>query len=83
MFVQTDGPVPGIAERIRDALPNAVDVSLRYERVEPEEGVSPVSSLQPREQFVSYYRREHGVDEVPEDLMASFDRVLEEALHEG
>lgn len=83
VFVHTDGPVPGIAERIRDALPNAVDVSLRYERAEQSDDASPISSLQPREQFVSYYRREHGVDEVPEDLMASFERVLEEVLHEG
>lgn len=83
VFVHTDGPVPGIAERIRDALPNAVDVSLRYERAEQSDDASPISSLQPREQFVSYYRREHGVDEVPEDLMASFGRVLEEVLHEG
>jgi exonuclease SbcD len=83
VFVETDGPVPGIAERIRDALPNAVDVSLRYEREEQKEDVSPLSSLQPRDQFLSYYRREHGVDQVPQDVMASFDRVLEEVQHEG
>jgi DNA repair protein SbcD/Mre11 len=83
VFVHTDGPVPGVAERIRDALPNAVDVSLRYEREEQKEDASSLSSLQPRDQFVSYYRREHGVVEVPGDLMASFDRVLEEVQHEG
>ena len=32
VFVWTDGPVPGIGERVRDALPNAVDVQLRYDR---------------------------------------------------
>ncbi|MGH2557247.1 MAG: exonuclease SbcCD subunit D [Actinomycetota bacterium] len=82
VFVETDGPVPGIAERIRDALPNAVDVSLRYERQEQEDA-SALSSLQPRDQFLSYYRREHGVDQVPEDMMASFDRVLEEVQHQS
>ena len=82
VFVDTDGPVPGLGERIRDALPNAVDVSLRYERADgPQEG-PPLSSLQPRDQFVRYYRREHGVEEVPEELMAGFDRVLED-LDEG
>jgi exonuclease SbcD len=77
VFVSTDGPVPGIAEQIRDALPNAVDVQLRYERTEATERSQPLSSLQPRDQFVSYFRREHGVDDVPVDLMRAFDEVLE------
>jgi exonuclease SbcD len=83
VFVHTDGPVPGIAERIRDALPSAVDVSLTYERQEAEESGPPLSSLQPRDQFVSYFRREHGVDEVPGDLMDAFDEVLDDVGHEG
>jgi exonuclease SbcD len=78
VFVHTDGPVPGMAERIRDALPNAVDVSLRYERVETPEEVRALTSLLPRDQFVAYYRREHAVEEVPEAIMAAFDEVLDE-----
>ena len=77
VFVQTDGPVPGIAERLRDALPNAVDVSLRYERAEQPDGGLPLSSLRPRDQFLSYCRREHALEEVPVDLMRSFDEVFE------
>jgi DNA repair protein SbcD/Mre11 len=76
VFVHTEGPVPGMAERIRDALPNAVDVQLRYERADAHDDGPPLSSLQPRDQFVSYFRREHGVDRVPEDLMHAFDEVL-------
>jgi hypothetical protein len=83
VFVHTGGPVPGLAEQVRDALPNAVDVSLRYERVETAEDARPLSSLQPRDQFASYYRREHGVDEVPEDLLRAFDEVLGEVQHGG
>jgi exonuclease SbcD len=78
VFVDTDGPVPGIAERVRDALPGAVDVSLRYEREEPAgEGGASLASLQPREQFASYFRREHGVRDVPGDLLGAFDEVFE------
>lgn len=77
VFVGTDGPVPGVAERVRDALPNAVDVQLRYERLETEDPGPKVSSMQPRDQFVAYYRRQHGVDEVPEEVLAAFDDVLE------
>jgi exonuclease SbcD len=82
VFVDTDGPVPGIAERIRDALPNAVDVQLRYERQEAPADESPLSSLQPRDQFTSYYRREHGVDDVPDELAGAFDEVLEDVEHD-
>jgi exonuclease SbcD len=80
VFVRTDGPVPGIAARVRDALPNAVDVSLRYERTDTKEIGPPLSSLQPRDQFLSYFRREHGVDQVPEDLVRAFDEVLSDTL---
>lgn len=74
VFVDTDGPVPGIADQVRDALPNAVDVHLRYERAENERPESPLSSLRPREQFLTYYRSFHGA-EPDESLMAAFDEV--------
>jgi exonuclease SbcD len=73
-FVDTDGPVPGIADQVRDALPNAVDVHLRYDRMEAERPESPLSSLRPREQFVAYYRSFHGADPDPA-LMEAFDEA--------
>jgi exonuclease SbcD len=82
VFVATEGPVPGIAERVRGALPNAVDVSLRYERSEVADDGPTLASLQPRDQFVSYFRREHGVPDVPGDLMDAFDEVLEDVAAE-
>jgi DNA repair protein SbcD/Mre11 len=84
VFVQTDGPVPGINQQVRDALPNAVDVQLKYERIDITGADGPpLSSLQPTEQFHSYYRREHGVDEVPQELRAAFDEILEQVQSEG
>jgi exonuclease SbcD len=77
VFVDTDGPVPGVAARVRDALPNAVDVKLRYEPLDvPDDGV-PLSSLQPRDQFASYYRRHYRVEDVPPELMGAFDELLD------
>ncbi|MFB3739806.1 MAG: exonuclease SbcCD subunit D [Candidatus Velamenicoccus archaeovorus] len=76
VFVRTDGPIPGIADRIRDELPNALDVHLEYER--GPDGLPdgpPLSSLHPREQFVAYHRAHHGAPP-PEVLMAAFDEVL-------
>lgn len=74
-FVGTDGPMPGIADRVREELPNALDVHLVYERVEDEPTGDPVSSLHPRDQFVAYYRRQHGA-EPPEPVLEAFDEVL-------
>ena len=73
--VRTEGPVPGLADRVREALPNALDVVLEYERA-PEEG--PRESLRamgPREQFEAFLRHEHGTEPAPE-LLEAFDEVL-------
>lgn len=75
VFVSTDGPVPGIADRVREELPNALDVHLVYERAEHETTGDPVSSLHPRDQFVAYYRQQHGA-EPPEQILEAFDEVL-------
>jgi exonuclease SbcD len=77
VFVETDGPVPGIADRVRDELPNALDVHLVYERVGTDgDGGDPLSSLHPREQFVAYYEAQHGAAPA-EPLLAAFDEVHE------
>ena len=77
VFVQTDGPVPGIADRVREALPNALDVHIEYERPElAGQEVQAVSSLHPRDQFVAYFETEHGT--APgESIMEAFDETLE------
>jgi DNA repair protein SbcD/Mre11 len=74
VVVDTEGPVPGIADRVRELLPNAVDVHLRYERDEDEAPATPLSSMKPREQFEAYYRSVHGADADP-SLLAAFDEI--------
>jgi DNA repair protein SbcD/Mre11 len=76
IFVEADGPIPGIADRIRDELPNALDVHLVYDREEATPGAEPVSSLHPRDQFVAYYRSQHSAEPAPE-LLEAFDEVLD------
>jgi len=75
--VLTEGPVPGLNDRVRTELPNAVDVRISYERVEAEPAGPPVSSLASRDQFISFYRTEHGVDQVPAEMLDAFDEVAE------
>jgi exonuclease SbcD len=82
VLVETDGPVPGIADRVRELLPNAVDIQVVYERDEgPAEPGGGVRSLSPREQFLHYFRHAHGAD--PETaLVAAFDHVYDEVGEE-
>jgi DNA repair protein SbcD/Mre11 len=76
VFVEVDGPTPGIADRIRDELPNALDVHLVYERQEGGgPGDVPLSSLHPREQFVAYHEAHHGAAP-SEAVLEAFDEVL-------
>ena len=74
--VKVDHPVPGIADRVREILPNVLDVRLDYEREEG--GARPsLRGMQPSEQFVAYYRDHHGT-EPAEELLGAFARVYEE-----
>lgn len=72
-----DSPVPGLAERVRDALPNALDVHLVLPERAEELRVASLRGLSPREQFVSYYSAAHEVDP-PEEVLGAFDRVYDE-----
>jgi exonuclease SbcD len=75
--VRVERPVSGLADRIRELLPNALDVSLEYERDESAATRGSLRSLDPREQFAMYYLDHHGVDPTDE-LLAAFGRVAEE-----
>ena len=76
--VRTEGPVPGLADRVRAELPEALIVELVYERAEHDRPDTGVSSLAPRDQFLHYYRHAHGA-EPEEALVDAFDRVYAEA----
>lgn len=70
-------PMPGVADRVREALPNALDVRLVFpERIGEPETIS-LRGLSPREQFVSYYSAAHET-QPPEDVLGAFDRVYDE-----
>ena len=72
--VRTDGPVPGIADEVRQILPSAVIVRSEHPRLEDAEPTEPVAGLAPREQFVRYYRAKHAA-ETPAGILAAFDEV--------
>jgi len=74
--VHTGGPLPGIGDRVRAFLPNAIQVRPVFPR-EHEGPTGPaLATLQPREQFVAYHRTEHGTEPSAE-LLATFAEVYD------
>jgi hypothetical protein len=62
---------------VREMLPHALDIGLDYEHDEIGRPEASLRSLEPREQFVAYYRDHHQLDPAA-GLMDAFDRVYDE-----
>jgi exonuclease SbcD len=71
------GPAPGLADAVREILPNALEVRLEYERAPGESEPGEARRLSPRQLFERYYNVRHGAGAAPE-LMTQFDELLEE-----
>ena len=79
--VRADGPVPGIAEQVRELLPNALDVSVVYKHEDDTEpAVSRLQQLRPAELFTDFFKQKNGAAP-PAELMELFEAVYEEATH--
>jgi exonuclease SbcD len=72
-----DGPQPGLADQVREILPNALEVRLDYPRQDVERRAGELRRLSPRQLFTRYYRERYGAD-VDEAVIALFDELLEE-----
>jgi exonuclease SbcD len=77
VWVKVDRPFPGLAEQVREMLPNAVDIVVERTDVERPEGPR-LEGMSPQELFAAYYARQHESEPAPE-LTALFNRLLEEA----
>jgi exonuclease SbcD len=75
--VRVDGPVPGVAEQVREMLPNALDVRLLYERSEPAPAPA-TQGLSPAQLFVEFYRRRNGAAP-PAEMEKLFHDTYDEA----
>lgn len=76
--VRVDGPVPGVAEQVRELLPNALDVRLLYDRVEPAVSAPVTQGLTPTQLFADFHARKHGA--VPSaEMVKLFQDSYEEA----
>ena len=78
--VITDGPVPGVADRIRARLPNALYVRTKSTVAAETRTSAPRAQLQPQALFQEFYSRQHGRQPHPE-LITAFNELYEEATH--
>jgi len=78
--VRAEGPVPGLAEQVREMLPNALDVSVDYARQPSAQGTGPrrAKGLGHEELFRDFYARRNGAPP-PDEVLALFREVYEEA----
>jgi exonuclease SbcD len=78
--VRADGPVPGLAERVRELLPNALEVAVDHPRnaVQPGPAGDARVGLEPGRLFATYYEHRNGAPP-PVELQALFEALHEEA----
>lgn len=77
--VVAPGPVPGLAEEVRELLPHAVEVTLEYPRPATAGGEEGGSRARPPgELFARFYERRNGAPPGPETLKL-FGDLYEEA----
>ena len=79
--VRVDGPLPGLAEQVKELLPDAVEVTLDYARKPAASDPGRRRSMEPLELFGEFYRLRNGA-EASDDLRRLFEAVFEEA-HNG
>jgi exonuclease SbcD len=77
VFLKADRPVPGLAQQVREILPNAVDIHVSTAEHPDDEPEVDVQRETPGELFTAYYRGLHAT-EPPEDLMRLFRDLYEE-----
>jgi exonuclease SbcD len=73
--VNTPGPVPGIADRIREILPNALDVRIDFPRSTPKQ--EQRKNMAPDLLFRTFYESQHGAPPAGE-LVEAFQTLYEE-----
>jgi exonuclease SbcD len=75
--LKVEKPVPGIADRVREILPNTLEVRLDYPRTDGKTEI--VSSTDPVELFTQFYSRQRAVGP-PDEIAKLFRTLYEEAL---
>ena len=81
VFVKVDRPFPGLAEQVRELLPNAVDIVVERPAEDKEQPATQgLERMTPTQLFTEYYRRQHQDSAPSAELMALFNRLQEDAI---
>jgi DNA repair protein SbcD/Mre11 len=78
--VKAEAPTPGLADRVKELLPNALDVTVDHPRdagAQPERGKGR-GKLAPAQLFAAYYEHRNQAPP-PKELQQLFDQLHEEA----
>lgn len=75
--LKVERPTPGIADRVREILPNTLEVRLDYPRLEGQQ--QPVASTDPVELFTQFYSKQRSAGP-PDEISRLFGTLYEEAL---
>jgi exonuclease SbcD len=78
VMLRCEGPSPGLADDVRAILPNALQVTLDYERDPGSFEPGEMQRLEPRELFARYFQHRHGAA-ADERVLKLFDELFEEA----
>jgi exonuclease SbcD len=80
VVVRSDHPISSLYEQVREALPNALDVTLeRSDEPDVEAHAASTSGLAPHELLARYYQHRHNAD-IPDTLVALFNELYEAEL---
>lgn len=77
VWVKVDRPFPGLAEQVRELLPNAVDIVVERTDIVREDDAPAIDRLSPAELFTAYYSVQYGSAPRAE-LMALFNELQAE-----
>lgn len=80
--VDCPGPVPGIADQVREILPNAVDVRIDYPRSEQEKPEKRLGKMTPETLFAEFHLRQRGAPPSSQ-VGALFRELYQEVAHEA
>jgi len=79
VWVKVDRPLPGLAEQVRELLPNAVDIVVERTQDDGEQQVPRTAGMSPADLFAAYHRAAHNDAEPGPELLALFSQLFEEA----
>ena len=80
VYAKVGQPVPGLADQIREFLPNAVQIRPQIQGTGQPQPSMPTKALSPQEQFAEWYGSYHGAP-APQRIVETFRKLYDEAKH--